>query len=104
MPQATIHKPKSSCIQGCPKIIKQVCGSDNVTYDNTCLLGKTACEKNKEITVVENGRCQGMSLDLEVSESFQTSHGSLPAISPPFCNYLKKDGKPAQDVVCFKKI
>ncbi|XP_078366608.1 agrin-like isoform X4 [Oculina patagonica] len=58
LPQPTTHKPKSSCNQGCPKKIKQVCGSDNVTYDNRCLLKKTACEKNKEIKVVKKGRCQ----------------------------------------------
>ena len=39
---------------------KPVCGSDGVTYDNECLLQKTACEKNKEIKVVNNGSCQGM--------------------------------------------
>ena len=43
-------------------MIKQVCGSDNVTYDNKCLLEKTACEKNKEIKVVKHGRCRGIYL------------------------------------------
>ena len=48
------------CIGDCHKVSKPVCGSDGVTYDNECLLQKTACEKNKEIKVVNNGSCQGM--------------------------------------------
>ena len=66
IPQATTQKPKSSCVQGCSKVIKQVCGSDNVTYDNKCLLEKTACEKDKVITVVKNGKCEGMLLFLNL--------------------------------------
>ena len=62
MPPAITQKPKSSCNQGCPKVLKRVCGSDNVTYDNKCLLKKTACEKNKKITIVKKGRCEGKSL------------------------------------------
>ena len=45
------------CIQECPKVMKEVCGSDNVTYDNECLLKKAACEKYTEIEIVDKGPC-----------------------------------------------
>ena len=48
------------CVQECPKVMKEVCGSDNVTYDNECLLKKAACEKNTEIKIKEKGSCTGM--------------------------------------------
>ncbi|RMX61255.1 hypothetical protein pdam_00007370, partial [Pocillopora damicornis] len=45
------------CIQECPKVMKEVCGSDNVTYDNECQLKKAACEKYTEIEIVDKGPC-----------------------------------------------
>ena len=48
------------CIQECPKVMKEVCGSDNVTYDNECLLKKAACEKYTGIQIVKKRPCTGM--------------------------------------------
>ncbi|CAH3117524.1 unnamed protein product, partial [Pocillopora meandrina] len=54
------NERKCECIQECPNAVKQVCASDNVTYDNECLLKKTACEKGEELTLVKNGNCAGI--------------------------------------------
>ena len=51
---------KCKCIQECPKMMKEVCGSDDVTYDNECLLKKAACENHTEIEIVEKRSCTGM--------------------------------------------
>ena len=55
------NEEKCECIQECPKAVKQVCASDNMTYDNECLLNKSACEKEEELTLVKHGTCAGIS-------------------------------------------
>ncbi|XP_044249077.1 leech-derived tryptase inhibitor C-like [Drosophila takahashii] len=39
----------------CPRIVRPVCGSDNVTYDNDCELECQA--RDKPITQVKEGKC-----------------------------------------------
>ena len=51
---------KCKCVQECPKMMKEVCGSDNVTYDNEFLLKKAACENHTEIEIVEKRSCTGI--------------------------------------------
>lgn len=41
----------------CPDDLKPVCGFDNKTYDNECLLRKASCEQNKIISKLRDGKC-----------------------------------------------
>uniref|UniRef100_H3A8A5 Transmembrane protein with EGF like and two follistatin like domains 1 n=1 Tax=Latimeria chalumnae TaxID=7897 RepID=H3A8A5_LATCH len=41
----------------CPKSFVPVCGSNGDTYQNECILKKTACKYQKEITVLAEGPC-----------------------------------------------
>lgn len=51
---------KCECIQECPKVMKQVCGSDGVTYFNECLFKKAACEKKTVLSIIGKGSCTGI--------------------------------------------
>ncbi|RMX61254.1 hypothetical protein pdam_00007371 [Pocillopora damicornis] len=72
------NEEKCECIQECPKAVKQVCASDNVTYDNECLLKKTACEKEEELTLVKNGACTVPFYDVDSQEK---SSGTMNVIA-----------------------
>ncbi|CAH8663593.1 unnamed protein product [Schistosoma guineensis] len=48
---------KCTCPEPCPSIVSPVCGSDGVTYDSTCHLERTACQKMREIRVIYSGEC-----------------------------------------------
>ena len=71
------NEEKCECIQECPKAVKQVCASDNVTYDNECLLKKTACEKEEELTFVKNGTCTGISSSKKLCAMSELSYAPL---------------------------
>ena len=71
------NEEKCECIQECPEAVKQVCASDNVTYDNECLLKKTACEKEEELTLVKNGTCTGISSSKKLCAISELSYAPL---------------------------
>ena len=41
-----------------------VCGSNGVTYNNTCLLKLDSCQRNTNIQVDYEGDCSGLELEL----------------------------------------
>ncbi|XP_072257086.1 serine protease inhibitor Kazal-type 1-like [Pyxicephalus adspersus] len=41
----------------CPRNYEPVCGSDNWTYDNECLLCREMIKKNIRIRITKNGKC-----------------------------------------------
>ena len=43
----------------CAKVYDPVCGSDGVTYGNSCELRRAACEQEKDIKKVHDGPCKG---------------------------------------------
>ena len=47
------------CRRGCPRIVRPVCGSDGITYDNRCELAIAACKRDSEITITHFGKCGG---------------------------------------------
>ncbi|KAK3740793.1 hypothetical protein QZH41_010082, partial [Actinostola sp. cb2023] len=50
-------KAKCVCNRFCTKIYRPVCGSDNKTYGNLCMLKAASCSQNKLITVKRPGKC-----------------------------------------------
>ncbi|VDQ07869.1 unnamed protein product [Trichobilharzia regenti] len=48
---------KCTCSEPCPQVVSPVCGSDGITYDSTCHLERTACQKMREIHVLYSGEC-----------------------------------------------
>jgi coxsackievirus/adenovirus receptor len=44
----------------CLSVTDPLCGSDGVTYGNTCELEKASCEQQKHITIENRGNCVKM--------------------------------------------
>ncbi|XP_022100567.1 agrin-like isoform X2 [Acanthaster planci] len=51
-----------SCDRMCTDEDRPVCGTDEVTYGNACLLKQAACEQQKEIRIESEGLCNGCEL------------------------------------------
>ena len=45
------------CPDACPLIYSPICGSDGVSYGNTCEMEAASCRQLKEITLVNQGMC-----------------------------------------------
>ncbi|XP_075132538.1 serine protease inhibitor Kazal-type 1-like [Leptodactylus fuscus] len=41
----------------CPRNYNPVCGSDQITYDNECLLCQEKLKRNIQIKITKNGKC-----------------------------------------------
>ena len=47
------------CVKACTTDYKPVCGSDNKTYANECVMKAESCFTKKNITVKSKGECKG---------------------------------------------
>ncbi|KAE8614799.1 hypothetical protein XENTR_v10008316 [Xenopus tropicalis] len=50
-------KCESYMVNGCPRIRSPVCGSDNNSYENECLLCSENLKRNIHLRVIRDGSC-----------------------------------------------
>ena len=46
------------CNDACPLYLDPVCGSDEITYGNECLLNFASCKSGGKIKKVSDGECR----------------------------------------------
>ncbi|KAJ0388755.1 hypothetical protein P43SY_011002 [Pythium insidiosum] len=54
-------KQSDKCDEACPKIVSPVCGSDEITYVNSCEFDKAKCklgDAGKDLFIKHNGPCR----------------------------------------------
>ncbi|KAG3155773.1 hypothetical protein PC128_g22023 [Phytophthora cactorum] len=71
----TSEDGSAACSEVCPEILKPVCGSDGVTYSNSCFLGIATC-KDPSIILAHDGACGVDPGSYETSPSTDSSEST----------------------------
>lgn len=74
------ESPICTCPETCSNTSEPVCGSDDQTYLNLCMLRKRSCEKNKLITVAEKGACSKSILIQFIKKSLPLNYTTISGI------------------------
>lgn len=45
------------CVDNCESVVRPVCASDGVTYDNVCEMRRAACNKKEDVVEKYFGTC-----------------------------------------------
>lgn len=51
------ERPICVCSNLCPSTTSEVCGSDNVTYQNVCYMKALACKRERDVFIKKTGPC-----------------------------------------------